>query len=74
MKKVNITSGLLLIYLIVMSIIGWPGKKPDPDYPQYFLIMGITLLAIFLLRWLQIRRLKWREKQEKKKYKKEDHF
>ncbi|MDR1645184.1 MAG: hypothetical protein LBS05_05095 [Tannerellaceae bacterium] len=75
MKKVNIINGLLLLYLIVMSIIGWPGNKPDADYPHYFLIMGITLLAIFLLRWLQIRRLRWREKQEEeKKHKTEDHF
>lgn len=36
MKKVNITTAVLLIYLIVMSIIGWPGKQADPDYVQYF--------------------------------------
>ena len=36
MKKVNITTAVLLIYLIVMSIIGWPGKQVDPDYVQYF--------------------------------------
>ena len=29
MKKVNITTAVLLIYLIVMSIIGWPGKQAD---------------------------------------------
>ena len=34
MKKVNITTAVLLIYLIVMSIIGWPGKQVDPDYVQ----------------------------------------
>ena len=31
MKKINITTAVLLIYLIVMSVIGWPGKKADPD-------------------------------------------
>ncbi|MDR2775717.1 MAG: hypothetical protein LBC19_13455 [Tannerella sp.] len=67
MKKINIISGLLLIYLVVMSIIGWPGNKPDADYAGYFLIMGISLVVIFLLRLLQIRRMKWREKQEKEK-------
>ena len=36
MKKVNITTAVLLIYLIVMSIIGWPGKQANPDYVQYF--------------------------------------
>ena len=35
MKKVNITTAVLLIYLIVMSIIGWPGKQADPDYVQW---------------------------------------
>ena len=40
MKKVNITTAVLLIYLIVMSIIGWPGKQADPDYVQYFGVIG----------------------------------
>ncbi|MDR1089513.1 MAG: hypothetical protein LBL79_00415 [Prevotella sp.] len=65
MKKVNIISVLLLTYLIVMSIIGWPGRKPDSDYVQYFVIMGISLAAIILLRLLQIRRIRrWRNKQK----------
>ncbi|MDR1259673.1 MAG: hypothetical protein LBK65_10450 [Tannerellaceae bacterium] len=64
MKKANIISVLLLAYLIVMSIIGWPGRKPDPDYVQYFVIIGISLVAIILLRLLQIRRTRWREKQK----------
>ena len=32
MKKINITTGVLVIYLIVMSVWGWPGKQPDPDW------------------------------------------
>ncbi|MDR1344549.1 MAG: hypothetical protein LBJ39_04260 [Tannerellaceae bacterium] len=66
MKKVNIISGLLLTYLIVMSVIGWPGRKEDPDYVQYFVIMGLSLAAIVLLRLLQIRRARWRDNQKKK--------
>jgi len=62
MKKINITSLVLLIYLIVMSVIGWPGKKPNPDWTQYFLIIALTLGVIFLLRFVQIKRLKSREK------------
>jgi hypothetical protein len=69
MKKVNMISGLLLIYLGVMAVIGWPGKKPEPDYLQYFVILGISLTAIFLLRFLQIRRIKLRKKWEKEKEK-----
>jgi Na+/melibiose symporter-like transporter len=65
MKKINIINGLLLAYLVVMSVVGWPGNQPDPDYKQYFLIMGITLAIILLLRYVQVRRLKMREKQKK---------
>lgn len=67
MKKINTISGLLLIYLLVMGIIGWPGNKPDPDFISYSLVMGISLTAILLLRYLQKRRLKLREKWEKEK-------
>ncbi|MDR1939141.1 MAG: hypothetical protein LBQ73_11685 [Tannerellaceae bacterium] len=62
MKKINIISGLLLVYLLVMSVIGWPGNKPEPDYPQYFLVGGISLAVIFLLRFIQIQRFKARKK------------
>lgn len=62
MKKINITTGILLIYLIVMSVWGWPGKLPDPDWLQYFLVMGLSLVVIFLLRYLQIKRKKMRDK------------
>lgn len=27
MKRINITTGVLLVYLIVMSVWGWPGKQ-----------------------------------------------
>jgi len=64
MKKVNITTAVLLIYLIVMSIIGWPGKQADPDYVQYFGVIAATVLVIGLLRFLQIKRLKIREKMK----------
>ena len=61
MKKINITTAVLLIYLIVMSVIGWPGKKADPDYVQYFCVIGVTVLVISFLRFLQIKRLNIRE-------------
>ena len=65
MKKVNITTAVLLIYLIVMSIIGWPGKQADPDYVQYFGVIAATVLG--LLRFLQIKRLKIRDKMKDEK-------
>jgi cytochrome c biogenesis protein CcdA len=66
MKKINIITGLLLVYLAVMSVIGWPGRQAEPDYGQFFLILGITLVVILLLRFLQVYRLKMREKQREK--------
>ena len=51
MKNINITTGVLVIYLIVMSVWGWPGKPPDPD-----------LFVILLLRYLQVKRMKMRDK------------
>ncbi|MDR0429172.1 MAG: hypothetical protein LBH58_01670 [Tannerellaceae bacterium] len=62
MKKVNITSIILLVYLIAMSIIGWPGNKPNPDWTQYFLVIGLTIAVILLLRFVQIKRVKSRKK------------
>lgn len=70
MKRINITTGVLLVYLIVMSVWGWPGKQPDPDWIQYLSVMGVSLFVIFLLRYLQIKRMKmrdkWKEENEKK--------
>ena len=56
MKKINITTIALLVYLIVMSIIGWPGNNPGNNYTEYFLI---------LLRYLQVKRLRMRDKWNK---------
>ena len=36
MKKINITTIALLVYLIVMSIIGWPGNNSGNNYTEYF--------------------------------------
>ena len=46
MKKINITTIALLVYLIVMSIIGWPGNNPGNSYTEYFLMIGATLVII----------------------------
>ena len=48
MKKINITTIALLVYLIVMSIIGWPGNNPGNNYTEYFLMIGATLVIIIL--------------------------
>lgn len=67
MKKINITTAVLLIYLIVMSVVGWPGSKPNGNFVEYFCIMGLTVLVIILLRFVQIKRFKIREKTRNEK-------
>ena len=56
-----------MIYLIVILIIGWPGKQADPNYVQYFGVIAATVLVIGLLRFLQIKRLKIRDKMKDEK-------
>ena len=65
MKKINITTIALLVYLIVMSIIGWPGNNPGNSYTEYFLMIGATIVIIILLRYLQVNRLRMRDKWNK---------
>lgn len=67
MKKVNITTAILSVYLVVMCVIGWPGKQAEPDYAQYVLVIVASLVVIFLLRFVQIKRLKIREKEKEEK-------
>lgn len=64
MKKINITTAALFVYLVVMSVIGWPGKQPNPDYTEYFCVIGATILVIFVLRYMQTKRLRIREKMK----------
>ncbi|RHJ78707.1 hypothetical protein [Parabacteroides sp. AM08-6] len=65
MKKINFTTAVLVVYLIVMSVIGWPGKQAEPDYVQYFSIIIVTCVVIGILRFVQIKRYKLREKRRK---------
>ena len=65
MKKINITTIALLVYLIVMSIIGWPGNNPENNYNEVFLMIGATLVIFILLRYLQVKRLRMRDKWNK---------
>lgn len=68
MKRVNITTFVLLAYLIVMSVIGWPGK-PDATlgYTEYFSMIGISLIVIFALRFVQAKRARMRDDWKKSK-------
>lgn len=65
MKRYNIIPLLLIIYLAVMAYFG-RGMLLSGNYWEYFSIIGITLLIIFVLRWALKRREKMREERQKK--------
>lgn len=67
MKKINITTIVLLVYLIVMAVIGWPRHQPSNSFPEYFCVIGATLAIIFLLRYMQIKRLRARQRWNEEK-------
>lgn len=71
MKKINITTALLCIYIVIMGVLYWPGRNPLVDYQSYFIALGGTAFITVVLRLIQIRRLKireqWKNKKEKNK-------
>ena len=64
MKKINILTIVLLGYLLIMSVIGWPGRNENPDYTEYFAIIGVSIVVIFLLRFLRVKIFKMRNKRK----------
>ena len=67
MKKINILTIALLGYLLIMSFIGWPGRNNNLSYTEYFVAIGVSVVVIFLLRFLRIKLLKMRNKQKEEK-------
>ena len=67
MKKINLLTFALLVYLLIMSYIGWPGRNKNLNYTEYFAVIGGTVALIFLLRYLRIRLLKARNKNKENK-------
>ncbi|WP_106832161.1 hypothetical protein [Parabacteroides pacaensis] len=65
MKRINFTTVALLVYLLVIGFISWPGKNPQITFHEYWVIILITLGLIVLLRFVQIKRYKLREKRRK---------
>ena len=63
MRKINILTIALLGYLLIMSFIGWPGRNNNIGYTEYFLVIGVSVVVIFLLRYLRIRIFKIRNKR-----------
>lgn len=70
MKKRNIITIILLIYLGIMAYIGWPNYIDEGRYWEYAGIIAGTLIAIFALRYVQGKKEKMRnyykEESEKK--------
>lgn len=65
MKKINITTGAFLVYLIALAIYGWPGRgNPNMSYGEFWAIFGVSLVLILLLRIVQVKRFKGRQKQD----------
>ena len=67
MKKYNLIPGLLLIYLIAMAVFGWEKFAAEGKYLEYFGIIGITLIIIFVLRIVLKRKNKFREETRKRR-------
>ncbi|MCD8041983.1 MAG: hypothetical protein LUH10_02870 [Tannerellaceae bacterium] len=72
MKKINIVSVILFVYILTIAVWQWPGNEPNPDYVQYFFIIGLSLVLAVLVRFIQIKRMKMRQQwgdeyQNKKK-------
>lgn len=65
MKKINITTALLCIYILVMGVLFHPDKNPQIDFKSYFIVLGGTVFITIILRIVQIRRLKIRDKWRK---------
>jgi hypothetical protein len=61
MKRVNITTIVLSIYVFVMAIMGWPGRNPGQGYTQYFVVLAASIVVILVLRYVQIKRMKARD-------------
>ena len=70
MKKRNIITIILLIYLGIMAYIGWPNYIDEGRYWEYAGIIAGTLVAIFALRYVQGKKEKmlnyYKEESEKK--------
>ncbi len=67
MKRSVILPIILLVYLLVMSYIGWPYYSQQDKYLEYFGIIGITLVVIVCLYFFLKRRDRFRKENRKRK-------
>lgn len=67
MKRSIIIPGVLVIYLIVMAVIGWPQFIEQGKYLEYIGIIVATIVVIVLLYFLLRRRDRMRRELRKQK-------
>ena len=53
----------LLLYLIVIAVYAWPGRKPEVTYVQWIAVVVITLVCIIALHFFLEKREKHRNKK-----------
>lgn len=67
MKRSIIIPGVLIIYLVVMGVIGWPQYAAEGNYWEFAGITCATLIVIVLLFFVLKRRDKMRQESRKQK-------
>lgn len=65
MKRSNLVTIVLLVYLAIMAYIGWPHYIGEGRYWEYAGIIVLTLIAIFALRYVQGKKEKMRDANRK---------
>ncbi|MCD7973286.1 MAG: hypothetical protein LUG18_11585 [Candidatus Azobacteroides sp.] len=66
LKKKNVMVAGLLIYLAVIAYLAYPRYAQKGDFTEYFLVIGVTLVAIVILWFLQTFRDRYRNKMNNK--------
>ncbi len=64
MKKINRAIIFLIIYLIALAIYTFPRYQESGEWGQYIGVIIGSLAIFILLRYVLIRRMKFREQQK----------
>ncbi|MEG1586150.1 MAG: hypothetical protein RR346_04680 [Bacteroidales bacterium] len=67
MKRSILIPAVLIIYLIVMAVIGWPNYAAEGNYWEYAGLLIATLIVIVLLYFVLRRRDRMRQELRKQK-------
>ncbi|MCC8172457.1 MAG: hypothetical protein LIP00_11900 [Parabacteroides sp.] len=62
MKRINFTTALLFLYLLIVGLVTWPARNPHIAWSDYFVMLGATAFVIVLLRFVQVQRLRGKDK------------